>query len=308
MKKFLLATTCLVALTTSAFADITISGKTEFNYQVWNDDIANTGGANDSLMTNDTTITIKAKTVLDSGITLGATLLDMEDGVHDTDGISMYVKSDLGKFTFGGDSVGDSYSIEGLVAGDDYYGSGDPEYAGGEEIGVSGEENGIGYHIETDIISAGIGFIDAGTTSSDDTISYGAKAKLGFTTIQAAFETNDNKDNLSIGTVTELVGNKITVAQNSYKDDAGTYDYTGNSIGIERDLTDTLSIAAHYAIAEDDKDAGFEFNQKAVTITKDIVTGLKIHATYTDYEEKQTGGAANDETGTSYNFGVTATF
>ena len=56
------------------------------------------------------------------------------------------------------------------------------------------------------------------------------------------------------------------------------------------------------------KDTGFEFTQKAVTITKDIVTGLTIHATYTDYEEQQTGGAANDETGTSYNFGVTASF
>ena len=71
MKKILLATTCLVALTTSVFAKETLfshpsntdtlSGKHEFNYQTWNDDIANTGGANDTQMTNDTTITMKLK-------------------------------------------------------------------------------------------------------------------------------------------------------------------------------------------------------------------------------------------------------
>ena len=309
----------MVALTTSVFAketlfshpsktDFTISGKHEFNYQLWNDDIANTGGANDTQMTNDTTITIKAKTKLDSGMTLGATLLDMEDGVHDTDGISMYIKGEMGKVQFGGNSAGDSYSIDALVAGDDYFGTGDVEYAGGEEIGVSNEQNGIGWHMEVGDISAGIGFVDAGTASSNDTVSYGAKAKLGFATIQGAYETDDNDQTLSIGAEAKIAGNKITIAQNSYKDDAATYDYIGKSIGIERDLSDSLEIAAHYATADDDKDTGFEFNQKAVTLTKTIASGLKAHATWTDYEEKQTGGAANDETGTSYNFGITVSF
>ena len=59
---------------------------------------------------------------------------------------------------------------------------------------------------------------------------------------------------------------------------------------------------------DDGKDTGFEFNQKAVTLTKTIASGRKAHATWTDYEEKQTGGAANDETGTSYNFGLTVSF
>ena len=73
MKNLLLATTFLVAITTNGFAketlfsapsktDFTISGKHEFNYQTWSDDAANTGGANDTKMTNTSTITIKAKT------------------------------------------------------------------------------------------------------------------------------------------------------------------------------------------------------------------------------------------------------
>ena len=217
MKKILLATTCLVALTTSVFAKETLftpfkyrfhNGKHEFNYQTWNDDIANTGGANDTQMTNDTTITIKAKTKLNNGMTLGATLLDMEDGVHDTDGISMYIKGEMGKVQFGGNSV-EIYSIDALVAGDDYFGTGDVEYAGGEEIGVSNEQNGIGWHMEIGDISAGIGFVDAGTASSNDTISYGAKAKLGFATIQGAYETDDNDQTLSIGAEAKIAVIKL---------------------------------------------------------------------------------------------------
>ena len=319
MKNLLLATTFLVAITTNGFAketlfsapsktDFTISGKHEFNYQTWSDDAANTGGANDTKMTNTSTITIKAKTKLDNGMTMGATLLDLENGSHDTDAIALYIKGGFGKIVFGGNSAGDSYSIDGLVAGDSYFGTADEEYKGGEEIGVSNEQNGIGWHWGNDMITAGIGYVDAGTSSNDDTISYGAEAKLGFATIQGAYETDDNDQTLSIGAEAKIAGNKITIAHNSNKDDAATYDYTGKSIGIERDLSDSLEIAAHYATADDGKDTGFEFNQKAVTLTKTIASGLKAHATWTDYEEKQTGGAANDETGTSYNFGITVSF
>ena len=319
MKNLLLATTFLVAITTNGFAketlfsapsktDFTISGKHEFNYQTWSDDAANTGGANDTKMTNTSTITIKAKTKLDNGMTMGATLLDLENGSHDSDAIALYIKGGFGKIVFGGNSAGDSYSIDGLVAGDSYFGTADEEYKGGEEIGVSNEQNGIGWHWGNDMITAGIGYVDAGTSSNDDTISYGAEAKLGFATIQGAFETDDTEDTLSVGAVFKIADAKITVAQNSYKDDAGTYDYTGNSIGVETDISKGLSVAGHYGKAEDDKDTGFDFTQKAVTLTKTIAKGLETHVTWTDYEENQTGGAANDETGTSWNFGVTAKF
>ena len=309
MKKLLLATSCLVALSTSALAaEFTISGKHEFNYQAWTDDATNAAGHNDTMMTNDTTITIKAKHKLENGLEVGATLLDMEDGVHDTDGISMYINSDMGKIVFGGNSAGDSYSIDGLVAGDSYFGTGDPEYAGGEEIGATNEQNGISYHFGNENISAGIGLIDAGTTSSDDTISYGIKAGLPWATLQAAYETDDLVDKLSIGGSVKLGNSKITVAQNTKKDDAGTYKYTGNSIGVETKITDDLKIDAHLGMAEDSKDTGFDFKQKAVTLTKTLAPGIETHLTWTDYEEKQSSGAANDETGTSYNFGVKVSF
>jgi len=309
MKKVLLATSFLVALSSTTFAsDFTISGKHEFNYQSWDDNVADAAGESNTLMTNDSTITIKAKTTLENGWTIGATLLDQEDGVHDTDGVNAYVSGDFGKVVFGGNSAGDSYSIDGRVAGDDYLGTGDVEYAGGEEIGVSGEENGISYHIGNDTFQAGIGYVDAGTASTDDTISYGASATIQGLTLQAAFEDDELVETLSLGGSADIMGTTVTVAQNSYNDDAETYDYTGWSYGIETSLSDTLTVAAHLATAEDDKDAGFDYEEKAVTLTKALAPGLETHLTWTDYAETQTAGSLTDENGTSYNFGITMTF
>lgn len=309
MKKVLLATSFLVAFSSTTFAsDFTISGKHEFNYQTWDDNVADAAGTDNTVMTNDSTITIKAKTTLENGWTMGATLLDMENGTHDTDGVNAYISGDFGKVVFGGNSAGDSYSIDGRVAGDDYHGTGDVEYAGGEEIGVSGEENGIGYHVGNDTFQAGIGYVDAGTTSTDDTLSYGASATIQGLTVQAAYEDDQLVETLSIGGSAEILGSTVTIAQNSYSDEAATYDYTGWSYGLETSLSDSLAVAAHIATAEDDKDSAFDYEEKAVTLTKTLAPGLKTHLSWTDYAETQAAGTATDENGTSYNFGITMTF
>jgi hypothetical protein len=318
MNKVLLATSFIVAFSTPVLAkstlygsgtDFTFSGKHEFNMQTWDDNAVNTGAANDSKMSNDSTITIKAKTVLPNGMTLGATLLDQEDGSHDTDGVNAYVSGDFGKVVFGGNTAGDTYSIDGRVAGDSYHGTASMEYEGGEEIGVSGEQDGISYHFGNDFISAGIGFVDAGTASKDDTVSYGVKIPAGPVTIQAAYEDQDNVEEVtSIGMELDVEAATLTLAQNTMKDDDATYDYTGWSYGVETNLSDTLALAAHVSTAEDDKDAGFDYQETAITLTKTIAPGLKAHASWTDYEEKQTGSSATDEIGTSYNLGVTVSF
>lgn len=315
MKKLLTTTAVLAVLATPAVAaDITISGKSTFDYQTWSDDATDTGGANNSKMDVDNTITIKAKTMLDNGMEMGATLLDMEDGAHDADGTSMYIAGDFGKVVFGGNSAADTYSIDGRVAGDSYHGTGTIEYTGGEAIGATNEENGVSYHTEIAGVKLGVGFVDAGTASKQDTTGAGLSYTTGGLTVQYAQENVADNGTANTGETTKSYGASytangvtLTLAQNVQEDDANTYDYTGNSVGVAFGLGE-LDVSAHMAEAEDDMDAGYEFNETAITIAKDIAPGLNVHATMTDYEEKQTGGALTDEKGTSYNFGIALTF
>jgi len=313
MKKMMTAAVLAVLASPAMASDITISGSSTFDYQMWDDAEVDTGGANNTKMDVDHTITIKAKTALDNGMTMGATLLDMEDGTHDADGVSAFIAGDFGKIVMGGNSAADTYSIDGRVAGDDYHGTGTIEYTGGELIGASNEENGIGYHNSIAGLNFGVGFVDAGTTSKADTTGLGLSYTAGPVTAQYAMEMVDDNGTADTGIDIKSYGftinagmAAITLAQNTKEDDAETYAYTGNSIGIKTSMNG-LDISTHMAEAKDDKDSAYKFNETAVTVAKTVAPGLVVHATMTDYEEKQSS-AVTEEDGQSYNFGLKVSF
>ena len=68
----MLASALVLGMPMAAHAfEITLSGDSEFKYQTWSDDEVNTGGANDSKMTNESHIIISAEKTSDSGLTYG---------------------------------------------------------------------------------------------------------------------------------------------------------------------------------------------------------------------------------------------
>jgi len=118
MKKILLASTALVAMTGVASADVLLSGYYEFGWSSQSDDRVYTGGENDgggdSKMFTDSEVHISFSTATDSGLEYGATfeLEGVADSAGDAhaDESSLYIKGDFGKLILGqNDYASDSF-------------------------------------------------------------------------------------------------------------------------------------------------------------------------------------------------------
>lgn len=118
MKKILLASTALVAMTGVAGADVSLTGYYEFGWSSQSDDRVYTGdesdGGRDSKMFSDSEVHISFTEATDSGLEYGATF-ELE-GVADSDGdahadeSSLYIKGDFGKLILGqNDYASDSF-------------------------------------------------------------------------------------------------------------------------------------------------------------------------------------------------------
>lgn len=191
MMKRLLASTMLASAVVlsggfaAQAADVTISGNSEFTYQTWSDEGENTGGNNDSKMSNESHIVITAEAVSDSGLTYG-TYYRIEAGTGNggssnlkEDGHRLYVSGDFGKVVLGGSSAGDTYYsdvldrmvdkvYEGLTSG-----SGLPGF--GYQTALSGDEV-ISYHSPNlSGFSGGVSISDEGGASKADAREIGLK-------------------------------------------------------------------------------------------------------------------------------------
>jgi len=101
MRKVLLATTALVAMTGAAAAEVTVNGFYEFNYTSVNDDRTSTYDT----MGDDTEVHISYNDTADNGLAYGMKV-EIETSATDDLGVnndeaSMYVSGDFGKITLG---------------------------------------------------------------------------------------------------------------------------------------------------------------------------------------------------------------
>jgi len=114
MKKILLASTALVAMTGVASADVLLSGYYEFGWSSQSDDLEGNDMGKDSKMFTDSEVHISFSTATDSGLEYGATfeLEGVADSAGDAhaDESSLYIKGDFGKLILGqNDYASDSF-------------------------------------------------------------------------------------------------------------------------------------------------------------------------------------------------------
>jgi len=122
-------------------------------------------------------------------------------------------------------------------------------------------------------------------------------------------------DATSLGLVIGLGDATLTVAQNTAEStngagshsgagNAGTeaYDYKSTGVGLKYTVSDTLSVAAYTASAENDKDSAYDVSENGVSLTYTIADGLSASVTHTDMDVKDN----NDTTSTSGNYTVVA--
>ena len=118
MKNLLIATTALVATAGVAAADVSLSGAANFG-------VINTGGAADTVMYNNVSVTAAMSGETDGGLTFGASLtmrsgddvdLDVGDITIAADALSatslgnIYVSGDFGKLTFDANGIDNAHN------------------------------------------------------------------------------------------------------------------------------------------------------------------------------------------------------
>ena len=302
MRKVLLATTALVALggVSAASADISISMANEFKYTSWSDNTAETGGANKTNWANTTSAKISASTVTDNGLSMSSyAAQDGSSGAFDDYGFS--IAGDWGTLGFQGSDSGDAFETAADVTPDEgntikahatgtttaiaYVMPADASVADSTVSYKSPDINGFQFAFG----SAPNGNSDASSmgaqysmTSGDATLtvkyasSSGGKATTGAAEVEAT----------SMGLVVAYGDATVTLAQNTKEN--GTYDFTGDAVGISYKMSDSMTLTAYTGTTEDAKDSTHEVSDTGLGVAYTITPGLTLNVTHNDWDIKDT--------------------
>ena len=92
----------------------------------------------------------------------------------------------------------------------------------------------------------------------------------------------------------------VTLASNSLKADNGDYDYDGTGVGVSYVLQEGLTLKAHTKSADDSKDATYDSNEVAASLTYVVAPGLTANVAYTDYDLTDGGSKTSGSATTAY--------
>ena len=333
MRKVLLATTALIAVGTvnAASADVTISGSYEWQYNTWDKSGTDysSGTTSDNSVTQEIDVGIAFSATTDSGLSLamGYTMIEGDT----TESVGVTIGGDFGtigsgagfgeygdKFATAVDVAADPGSpFTASIAGDIY------DTPGDEMVAATG--TGVNY-LSPDMngFQFSLGFANGGAASQADTTAGGFQYAMaaGDASITLKYAMSNTGDTYagagngisasSLGLVVGLGDATITVASNSAESDntvaatvqgsTAAYDYKSAGVGVSYTVSDTLSVAAYTASAENDKDADYDVSESGVSLTYTIADGLSTSITHTDMDKKDN----NDTTSTSGSYSVVA--
>jgi hypothetical protein len=297
MRKVLLATTALVALggVSAASADISVSAANEFKYTSWSDNTAETGGVNKTNWSNNQSYTISASTVADNGLSMTsyAGTDGSTDGAFDDYGFT--IGGDFGTLGFQGSEFGDAFATAADVTPDegnsisttaiDYVLPADESVDNAtisyKSPNISGFQFTLGAKPNGNSDSSSVG-AQYSMTSGDASItvkyasSAGGKATTGAAEIEAT----------SMGLVVGYGDATVTIAQNTKEN--GTYDFTGDSIGITYKMSDSMTLSAYTGTTDDAKDSTHEVKDTGLGVAYTITPGLVLNVTHNDWSIKDT--------------------
>ena len=303
MRRVLLATTALVALggVSAASADISVSVSNEFKYVSWSDNTAETGGANKTDWSNDSTVKISASTVTDNGLSMSSYAAN--DTTRSFDDYGFSIAGDFGTIGFQGSDSGDAFETAADVTPDEgqtistaiattlYVMPADAHVADSSISYKSPDINGFQFALgaatngASDASSMGAQY---SMTSGDATItvkyaaSSGGKATTGAAEVEAT----------SMGLVAAYGNATVTLASNTKEN--GTYDFTGDSIGITYKMSDSMTVSAYTGTTDDAKDATHEVKDTGLGVAYTITPGLTLSVTHNDWSIKDTSVTNED--------------
>jgi outer membrane protein OmpU len=324
MRKVLLATTALVAMTGAAAAEVSVNGYYEFGYTSSSDDRTDADADQDAMF-SDSEVHISFSETTDSGLTFGAKFelegalsfenaegVANDDGKNVNDESSLSVSSDMGTFVMGNnDYASDSYLtwLPGgrgtAVQSDNQFGiKSSNSTPAAIASGLNSNPNhaqfadtiGIGYFSPSmGGVSVGISIEDDG--ASEDTsmgISWSGDALGSDMTVTFANFTNNEATETKITSAGFTFGvGDATIAASTATTDNGTQDVTSTGIGIGFDLSDSLAMTAAIVDSEDDtsKDS---LETVSLSGTYTIAPGLSIALAYNTYAYVDSSATANN--------------
>jgi outer membrane protein OmpU len=322
MKKLAISAAVVAALlSTTAMAEVSISGTSEFYYK--NDDSQITANNGDSMGNTDNEIIFKFGTKTDTGLGYGIVveLATDADSNAVVDESSMYIEGSMGKVVLGGnDAVTDNFGIgEQDIMDEEVTGT----YTSAT-IQSNAGENSYGADLTKASyftptfggFQAGVSFYDSGAAGTTDSTSYGASytidnLKIGYTngSQEVAAGTVDNESQ-SLGAKLALGNATLIAAVSKVEGDDEDIDSIG--FGASYKVNTDITVAASTMNSEDSLDLSGtekeELTQHMLEIKYQIAPGLAGYVNYTDYDYNNGGEASTDDDGAVTQFKIAASF
>ena len=254
MKRTLLASTALVAMSGAAFANdnISLSGSAEMG--------VSTDDNGDAMFHMDADVTFTMASTTDGGLSFG-TALNFDDNAGDNK-YAIHVKGDFGTITLGDtDGAFDWALTEVSGAGslaDDHTGhAGYDGNSGLDGLNILRYENAFGG------MEIGVSFEQEGDAGNGDIVSAGVKGGFGDVSIGAGFQSNDAES---------IAGASVTAG---FGDISGTFNYSRKTVDAGDDTTH-LGVGATYSFGA--TAVNVNFGQKETGATD--MSGFGVAAQY----------------------------
>lgn len=320
MKKLLASGALVALLSTTALADINVSGTTEFYYKSVDSKIASQNG--DSMGNEDNEIKFTFSNKADSGLEYGyvVEMTTVADSDAKIDESSIYIKGSAGKLVLGGnDNVTANFGIGEHDIMDNETGG---TYTDASIRTNAGERT---YGSDSDKISyftpkfggfaAGVSYMDSGATGTSDSTAYGLSysinnIKVGYTMNTQEVSGATDKEASSLGAKIGLGNATIIAAMSKVEESDEDIDTIG--FGASYKISPDTTIAVSTMESEDSLDvSGTEkenLKQNMIEIKREITPGLAGYVNYTTYDYKNGGEASTDDDGSVLRLTIAATF
>jgi outer membrane protein OmpU len=287
MRKVLLATTALVAMTGAAAAEVTVNGFYEFLYTSTNDDQTSTYDT----MADDSEIHVSFNDTSDNGLGYGMKVELKTQGDGDSalnDESSMYVSGDFGKITLGnndGAAEDHAFFMGNTHSYGQYSGHQTVKGSGGTDLTVS---NGVEYGVATDAIKvkysspsmSGFNFSysiagqSSATDSEDTEVGVGYSTDIGGVGISINAGAFDSGESTDTG---ETTFQNIVISNGDIAIGAAM---SNSSTGTTKDI-DTSALVVTYALNDDTSlSADYITSKNGVAGDKDELTGVGFGISY----------------------------
>lgn len=329
MRKILLASTALIAVTGVAQAEISISGKFEVGYETESDD---TSYDQDALFISDE-IGFSFSNTTDSGLSITAKS-EYDSDAGGMDESSFTISGDFGSLTLGENDGAGANFMPWVAANNNNLGSYDasvptisttgaaltgvyayPQYRTDDELKITYTSPSMGG------FSFGYSVADTAktgtaTTSSDTeaNTSFGASysGDMGGVSIhltammEDSGEATDTSENDAYGISLSSGGVTLAVATGGTKT-GSTIDSDTTVAGIGYQVNDDLSVAVHVVDSENSVTNGDTFKANGISASYNVVPGLNFSISMNNYEGKDTSASTTND-GSNVRASLVATF